>query len=136
MRYKKSVFTLFFAMMVRFITSCALAAGPPAVVQPPPRANKFFTRTRIIELSAGAAMMAADLMTTNQALKVPGTREANPMGQSAGSRYALKVAGFGVGMGLSYALNRTGHYKAARIVPIIIGLPSAAAAIHNSGIHR
>ena len=81
-------------------------------------------------------MMAADLITTHQALKVPGAREANPLAQSEGARFALKFAGLGAGMGISYALRRSGHYKAAQFVPILIGIPSFAAAIHNSRIHR
>ena len=81
-------------------------------------------------------MMAADIITTQQALQVPGTREANPLGQSGGARYALKFAGFGAGIGISYALHRTGHYKAARIVPMIIGVPFLAAALHNASIRK
>jgi hypothetical protein len=134
MRTGKFAFALIFALS--FSTSIARAAGSPVIVQSPSLPPKFFTRTRIFTLSVGAAMMAADIITTHQALQVPGAREANPLGQSEGARYALKFAGFGAGVGISYALHRTGHYKAARWVPMIIGVPSFAAAIHNSGIHK
>lgn len=134
MRTRKFAFALIFALS--FSTSIARAAGSPVIVQSPAQPSKFFTRTRIFTLSVGAAMMAADIITTHQALQVPGAREANPLGQSEGARYALKFAGFGAGVGISYALHRTGHYKAARWVPMIIGIPSFAAAIHNSGIHK
>ena len=137
MKSRKRAFALLFALIVTSLGSTALAAGPPAVIQPPPiQAPKFFTKSRIISLSIGAAMMTADIFTTRQALKTPGAYEANPIGQSAAARYGLKFAGMGAGIGISYALHRTGHYKAARFVPLIIGIPSAAAAIHNAGIHK
>jgi hypothetical protein len=115
-----------------------MIAGTPLMLQPPPAPQrpKFFAHPRILMLSVSAAMMAADMMTTERALQVLGAREANPLGQSEGARFALKFAGFGARLGISYALQRTGHYKAARIVPAIIGVPSFAAAIHNATIHR
>ena len=135
MRSNKYVITLFFILIAVSISSTALAA---ALVQPRKvhATNKFFTKKRIVALSIGAAMMTADVLSTQRALKVPGAREANPLGQSAGGRYALKLGGMAAGIGISYALHRSGHYKAARLVPIIIGIPSAAAAIHNSRIRK
>jgi hypothetical protein len=136
MKSSKFTYTLIIAIIGTLLTSTALAASPAVIQVPPPPTPKFFTKARIISLSIGAAMMTADILTTRQALHVPGAHEANPMGQSAESRYALKFAGMGAGIGISYALHRSGHYKAARIVPMIIGLPSAVAAIHNAGIHK
>ncbi len=138
MKSKKHAIALLFALIVTLFASNALAAGPAAMLQPPPATQrpKFFTNQRIIMLSVGAAMMAADMITTERALQTPGAREANPLGQSEGARFALKFAGFGAGLGISYALHRTGHYKAARIVPMIIGVPSFAAAIHNATIRK
>jgi hypothetical protein len=126
------------AFFTVFYSSNAMAGGAAPLLQAPPVAQrpKFFTNQRIILLSVGAAMMAADLITTERALNVPGAREANPLGQSEAARFSLKFAGFGAGLGISYALNRTGHYKAAHIVPSLIGVPSFAAAIHNATIHR
>ena len=95
---------------------------------------QFFNKAEIVTLSFSAGLMAADIITTNQALHRPGAYEANPLGQSAASRYALKVAGCGAGLGISYAMYRTGHYKAARVVPLILGVPSGIAAIHNVGV--
>lgn len=137
MRAKTFIIALLVAPMMFSFISIGLPAGPPVMTQPlPVHAPKFFSKTRIIALSFGAAMMTADVLSTREALKVPGAHEANPLGQSAGARYALKFAGMGAGIGISYALNRTGHYKAARVVPMIIGIPSVAAAIHNAGIHK
>ena len=136
MKSNKITFTLIFAMILTSLTLTASPASPAVIQVPPTQAPKFFTKARIISLSIGAAMMTADILTTRQALHAPGAHEANPMGQSPESRYALKFAGMGAGIGISYALHRSGHYKAARIVPMIIGLPSAAAAIHNAGIHK
>jgi hypothetical protein len=86
--------------------------------------------------SIGAAMMAADIVTTNRDLQMSGTRELNPLAQSPASRYALKFAAFGAGMGMSYMMHKTGHHKMERIIPLILGIPSAAAAAHNAEIHR
>src|SRR5690242_12732012 len=122
MRPKNYVTTLFFMLITVSVGSTTMAAVKSALIQSPPvHGTKFFTKKKIVTLSIGAAMMTADILTTRQALKVPGAREANPLGQSAGSRYALKVGGMAAGIGISYGLHRSGHYKAARWVPLIIG---------------
>ena len=112
-----------------------LVASPAMVRQPPP-AHKFLDRFNIMMFGISGAMMAADIATTNRALQIPGIRQANPLMQSAASRYALRFAALGAGMGIAYAMHRTGHYKMERMVPLIFGVPSAAAAFHNAGIHR
>jgi len=42
----------------------------------------------------------------------------------------------GAGLGIAYVMHRSGHYKAERVIPMIFGVPSGLAALHNSGIHR
>ena len=79
--------------------------------------------------------MAADLATTRRALEQPGTREVNPLMQSPESMVAVKVAAVGTGVGISYLMHRSGHHRAERLVPILFGIPSGIAAIHNAGIH-
>jgi hypothetical protein len=137
MKSKRHAIVLFFALIVTLFTSTDLAASPAPLIQPPQEQRpKFFTHQRIVLLSVGAAMMAADIITTQRALEVPGTHEMNPLGQSEAARYALKFAGVGAGTDISYALHHTGHYKAARIVTMFIGAPSLAAALHNTTIRK
>lgn len=96
--------------------------------------RKFWTKAEVISLSVGAAMMTADLVSTKMALERPDTHEANPLLSSPGKAVALKLGLFGASVGLSYALHRSHHDRAARILPIVFGLPSMAGAIHNFGV--
>jgi hypothetical protein len=149
MKSNKHATTLLLAMGLCLIPSSALAADPaaatpataaavatPAVVRQPAPVHKFLDGRNVMMFGISAATMAADIATTNRALQVPGSREMNPLIQSPASRYALKFAAVGAGMGISYMMHKTGHHKAERIVPLILGVPSAAAAIRNAGIHR
>jgi hypothetical protein len=146
MKSNKRTITLLLAMGLYLIPPSAMAADPGApapvivsafaVVRQSPPVHKFLDASNALMFGTSAAMMAADIATTNRALQVPGSHEANPLSQSAASRYALKFAAFGAGMGISYMLHKAGHHKAERIVPLILGVPSAAAAVHNAGIHQ
>ncbi len=151
MKTDKRAITLFLAIGLCLIPSSTLAGVPaaaalaapappgmaaPALLQRPAPVHKFFDGPKILLLGISAAMMAADIATTRQALQVPRSREANPLAQSSGALYALKFAGFGAGLGISYMMHRTGHYKAERIVPLIVGVPSANAAAHNVRIRQ
>lgn len=116
------------------------APGPPIMVAPaivrrPPAPHKFLDGPNVLIFGVSAAMMAADLATTRQALQVPGTRELNPLAHSTTSFSALKIAAFGAGIGIAYAMHKTGHHKAERIVPLVLGIPSGFAAAHNAWIH-
>jgi hypothetical protein len=33
-------------------------------------------------------------------------------------------------------MHKTGHHKAERLIPLMFGVPSGIAAIHNFGIHN
>jgi hypothetical protein len=105
------------------------------VVESPAPVHRFLDAKNIALQSLNALIMAADLASTRRALQVPGTRELNPLSRSEGAQISLKVAGVGAGLGIAYMMHRTGHHKAERIVPLILGVPSAVAAAHNAGIH-
>ena len=120
-----------------FLTpSVALPEGNPVLVERPVPVHKFLDGPNALMHGLSALMMVADVATTNRALDVPGTRELNPLGQSPAARYSLKCAGLGASLALSYAMHRTGHHKAERIIPMLFGIPSAVAAAHNAGIHQ
>lgn len=87
-------------------------------------------------LGVSALVMTADIATTRQALQVPGSREMNPLAQSPAALDTLKIAGFGAGLGISYLMHQTGHYKAERFALMLVAAPSAIAAVHNAGIQR
>jgi hypothetical protein len=101
-------------------------------VQPP--THKFGDTLNICLHGAGAAMMWFDVSESKRALSQPGTVEGNPIVR-AGGLIPLKVAGVGAGIGIAYMLHRSGHHKCERVIPLIFGVPSAIAAIHNSTIH-
>lgn len=157
MNTNKRAITLLLAMGLCAIPSSVLGASPapaaaapavaapaapappimvvPAVVRRPPAPHKFLDGPNVLIFGVSAAMMAADLATTRQALQVPGTRELNPLAHSTTSFSALKIAAFGAGIGIAYAMHKTGHHKAERIVPLVLGIPSGFAAAHNAWIH-
>jgi hypothetical protein len=148
MNSNKRAITLLLAMGLCLIPLSALAADPAAatpaapappiiaVVRPPAPVHKFLDGPNVLMFGISAAMMAADIATTKQALQVPGSREMNPLAKSSASLSVLKFASFGAGMGISYMMHKTGHHKAERIVPLIFGVPSGIAAAHNAGIHQ
>ncbi len=136
MRSYQRTITLLLAMGLCLVPSLALAAANPVLVERPAPTHKFLDGPNVMMQALSGAMMAADVATTNRALEVPGTRELNPLAQSPASRYALKFVGFGVGLGLSYAMHKTGHHKAERFMPLLFGVPSVVMAAHNAGIHN
>jgi len=117
------------------IPSSAAAAANPMVVESPPPVHHFLDAKNLGLQSLNALIMAADLASTRRALQIPGTREMNPLSRSPGATIALKIAGAGAGLGIAYMMHRTGHHKAERVIPLILGVPSALAAAHNAGIH-
>jgi hypothetical protein len=106
------------------------------IVEPSAPTHHFFDAKNLCLQSISIIALAADVASTHQALKVPGTRELNPLSRSQGTLISLKIAGAGAGIGIAYIMHRSGHYKAERMVPVIFGVPSALAATHNYGIHR
>lgn len=136
MTSNKRVLILSLAIGLGLIPSPVCGGANPMLVEPAAPVHHFFDAKNICLQSLSIIAMAADVASTHQALKVPGTREANPLAQSQAALISLKVAGAGTGLGMAYMMHKTGHYKAERVVPLIFGLPSGFAAIHNFGIHR
>lgn len=135
MAWRKLAFLLIFVIGVFPSPWIARAAGDPAVIVAPPAAtHRFLDRTNIALQAFNVAFMGADIASTYRALQVPGTREANPLMKSPASMIAMKAGAVGAGMMVAYMLHRSGHHKAERIFPVLFGIPSGAAAIHNFGI--
>ena len=119
-----------------FLMPLMLMGAAPAVIQAPVfKPHRFLDVQNIGEFSMNAIIMAADLATTRRALEVPGTHEANPLMRNPGAAIAMKTATVGAGIGIAYMLHKSGHHRAERWVPVIMGMPSAIAAAHNAGIH-
>ena len=136
MTSKKLAVILALAASLGMVPSSAPAAANPMLVEQHPAVHHFFDAKNICLQSLSIIAMAADVASTHQALQVPGTREVNPLAQSQGALIGLKVAGASAGLGIAYMMHRTGHYKAARLIPVIFAVPSGIAAIHNFGIHK
>lgn len=136
MRFTRTT-TLFLALSSLPVTSSAWAGGGFVSSQPPaPPVHKFFNRQNIALLGVSALVMTTDIATTRRALQVPGSREMTPLAQSPAALDTLKIVGFGAGLGISYLMHRTGHYKAERFALMLVAAPSAIAAVHNAGIQR
>jgi len=136
MAYKLWSFIAALAIGICMIPHSVKAGGSPMIVERPAPVHRFFDSKNLGLQSLCILAMAADFASTRRALQIPGTTEMNPVATSPGSMLALKIAGAGAGLGLAYMMHRTGHHKAERVIPVIFGAPSAAAAVHNVGIHR
>jgi hypothetical protein len=136
MTSNRRVLILSLAAGLGMIPSPAWGGANPMLVEPAAPVHHFFDAKNIYLQSLSIVAMAADVASTHEALKVPGAHEANPLAHSQAALICLKVAGAGAGLGMAYMMHKTGHYKAARSIPLIFGLPSGFAAIHNSGLHR
>jgi len=134
MSYRRALI-LVLSMGLYLFPSSAKAGANPMLVESPPPVHRFLDAKNLGLQSLNALLMAADLASTRHALQVPGTREMNPLSRSQGAMIALKVAGAGAGLGIAYLMHRSGHHKAERVIPLILGVPSALAAAHNAGIH-
>jgi hypothetical protein len=132
---KAKIFSTILGLGFALVTGVLKAADPAVIQTPPAPTHRFFDKQNIVIFSIDAAIMAADFATTRRALEAPGAHEANPLMKSEGPAIAMKFAGVGAGMGIAYALHKSGHHRAERIVPVILGIPSGFAAVHNAGIH-
>jgi len=93
-----------------------VAANP---VPDAPNPQKFWSRENKIDFSIFAGQITVDAITTQQGLN-NGFREANPVMRPLVTRgvageAAASALGFGFGIGTTYLLHRTHHYKAERI---------------------
>ena len=106
-----------------FFTASANAADKP---------RKFWTDPTIVTITINGIIIGSDIASTRRALRIPGTYEANPLIRNQGVAIAMKAAFFGTSIGAAYLLHKSGHEKAARIVPALFAVPSGWAAIHNA----
>ena len=84
-----------------------------------PNPQKFWSKENKIDFSIFAGQITVDAITTQQGLN-NGFREANPIMRPLVTRgvageAAASALGFGFGIGTTYLLHRTHHYKAERI---------------------
>ncbi len=131
----KKAFVLLFVLGLWPARASAAAGANPMMVEQPAPAHRFLDARNIALQSINAIMLGADVVSTKRALQAPGAREANPLAQSQAALLTLKFAGVGAGWGIAYAMHKSGHHRAERLIPLIFGAPSAIASIHNNGIH-
>jgi hypothetical protein len=113
--------------------AAAIRPGP-GLIDTRPVNHKFWDAPNLISLALGGGFMALDMASTRQARSMPGAYEANPLMRNTGVAIGLKAGLFGASLGVSYALHRSGHHRAERIVPALFGVPSLAVSIHNFGV--
>jgi Domain of unknown function (DUF5658) len=94
-----------------------VAANPAPPDAPNPQ--KFWSKENKVDFSIFAGQITVDAITTQQGLN-NGFREANPVMRPLVTRgvageAAASALGFGFGVGTTYLLHRTHHYKAERI---------------------
>jgi hypothetical protein len=102
----------------------ALPAAPSAVVilkKKQPETHRFLNATNSLALSAAAAGLSADALSTQKGLSLPGFYEMNPLarpfvGSRAGAA-AYSAGSFGLLTGAMYVAHKTGHHKLERILP-------------------
>ncbi|HWY56421.1 MAG TPA: DUF5658 family protein [Terriglobales bacterium] len=90
-----------------------------APVPDAPNPQKFWSRENKVDFSILAGQITVDAITTQQGLN-NGFRESNPVMRPLVTRgiageAAASALGFGFGVGTTYLLHRTHHYKAERI---------------------
>jgi hypothetical protein len=93
-----------------------VAANP---VPDAPNPQKFWNRENKIDFSILAGQITVDAITTQHGLS-NGFRETNPVMRPLVTRgvageAAASALGFGFGVGTTYLLHKTHHYKAERI---------------------
>lgn len=98
--------------------------------------HKFLDKRNVALFSMDAQIVIADLVSTRQALRVPGAREGDPLLRSSTGAVGIRAGQVLAGIGLAYVLHRTGHHRAERIIPFVVGVPSIVAAAHNATIRR
>jgi hypothetical protein len=132
---KKACF-LIMATGLCLIPRYATARGSPALLETPAPTHRFLDGKTVALQAFSIALMAADVASTTRALQAPGTREANPLLQSSAALVSFKVGAAATGLTVAYALHRTGHHRAERLIPLVFGIPSGIAAAHNFGTRR
>jgi hypothetical protein len=112
--------TVFFFILL--LVGAAQAQQSFVAVNPVPNApnpQKFWSRENKVDFSILAGQITVDAITTQQGLS-QGFRESNPVMRPLVTRgvageAAASALGFGFGLGTTYLLHRTHHYRAERI---------------------
>lgn len=107
--------------------SAPLAAPVPAVVLVRPARevqHKFFDLQNAFGLSAVAAGLSADALSTQKGLGLPGFHEMNPIArpfvQSRAGAAMYSAASFAFMGGSMYLAHKTNHHKLERVLPFAI----------------
>jgi hypothetical protein len=100
----------------------APSAVPAKATRPPEKApHKFFDLKNSLAISAMAAGLTGDALSTQRGLADPNMREINPIARpfvrSRAGAAAYSAAGFALLTGGMYAAHKTEHHKLERIFP-------------------
>ena len=98
--------------------------------------HKFWDVANIALHSVSLGSAAFDAYETHRALKIPGTREANPMLRLQSGMIGLKLAAFAYDLSAAAILHAEGHHRGERFIPIINAIPQGLAAWHNSTLRK
>ena len=103
---------------------------PPREVQ-----HKFFDLQNAFGLSALAAGLSADALSTQKGLGLPGFHEMNPIArpfvQSRAGAAMYSVASFALMGGSMYLAHKTNHHKLERVLPFAIAGWEGFLAVRN-----
>ena len=103
---------------------------PPREVQ-----HKFFDLQNAFGLSALAAGLSADALSTQKGLGLPGFHEMNPIArpfvQSRAGAAMYSVASFAFMGGSMYLAHKTNHHKLERVLPFAIAGWEGFLAVRN-----
>ena len=111
----------------------AIAQAQGSAPAPTPNASPSASLTR--PLTTLALAHAADLITTEVALRRTGYREANPvMAGGTAPRLALKAVSFAATWYAAHTLRRHGHPTLARAVVYVSAGAIAAIAVRNAAL--
>lgn len=97
----------------------------PIMIKPKLRAerHKLFDFKNTLALSAVAASLTADALSTQKGLAYPGFYEMNPIArpfvQTRAGAAAYSAASFGLIAGTMYIAHKTHHHKLERILPFV-----------------
>ncbi|HKD79442.1 MAG TPA: hypothetical protein VKH81_07085 [Candidatus Angelobacter sp.] len=109
-----------------FAGPAALPAAPSALitVKKNKEAHKFFDVKNSLALSAAAASLTADALSTQKGLAQPGFFEMNPVArpfvQSRPGAAVYTAGSLGLVAAGMYVAHRTNHHKLERIFPFVI----------------
>ncbi|MBS1815220.1 MAG: hypothetical protein JSS87_10130 [Acidobacteria bacterium] len=97
--------------------------------------HAFWDHKNKVLFAVSLTGQAADAITTQRGLS-HGRREVNPIArpfvqQGWGGQIGLAVIVNGAQLGVMYLAHRRGHHRVERVLPVVVGLASGAAAYSN-----